>query len=207
MTKKKQTKKKIKNIPDLVIYTMQDVFKRISRFNLEPAFACTAILTFFVCKSLESTEFTIATVISFFVLWAVAIYWLEHSRITPKVWVDESWWWTLDGWQFEREVGLVFQRMGFKTRVTRGSGDGGVDIVMYKDGLKYIVQCKHYKRPLGPEAVRSLYGVKEIFDADRLVMVASSGLSPASTKFVDIYKDVYVAYNLQDIIKMSIRHR
>lgn len=207
MTKKKQAKKKIKNIPDLVIYTMQDVFKRIGRFNLEPAFACTAILTFFVCKSLGSAEFVIATVISFFVLWAVAIYWLEHSRIIPKVWVDESWWWTLDGWQFEREVGLVFQRMGFRTKVTRGSGDGGVDIVMYKGGLKYIVQCKHYRRPLGPEAVRSLYGVKEIFDADRLVMVASSGLSPASIKFIDIYKDVYVAYNLQDIIKMSIRHR
>ena len=204
MTEKKTKKKKIKSIQELIVYTIQDVFTRIGRFDLEPVFACTVILTFFIARSMYSFLQVMNVIIAFLAIWTVVIYWLEQSQVTPSRWCDETWWWTLDGWQFEREVGLVFKRMGYSTKVTRGSGDGGVDIIMHKNGLKYIVQCKHYKRPLGPEAVRSLYGVKEIFDADKLVMVASKGLTPASKEFIQLYKDVYIAYDLQDIIRMSI---
>lgn len=202
--KETEKKIKIKSGTEFLLYFVQDVLMRIGRFNLEPIFACTAVFTFFICKYIGSAHLAVYTFIAFLTIWTFVIYWLEQSQVTPKRWLNESWWRTLDGWQFEREVGLVFKRMGYRTEVTRGSGDGGVDIIMYKDGLKYIVQCKHYKRPLGPEAVRSLYGVKEIFKADRLVMVASSGLSPASKDFVELYGDVYAAYDLQDIIRMSV---
>ena len=201
----KQKKKKCKTLQEFAVYYIQDVFKRIGRFNLEPTFALNAVLVFITCRFIGSWVVTLYSFLGFLVVWAIFIHWLEQSWVVPARWYDESWWWTLDGWQFEREVGLVFKRMGYKVEVTRGSGDGGVDIIMYKDGLKYIVQCKHYKRPLGPEAVRSLYGVRELFHADRMVMVASKGLTPGSREFVEIYKDVYVAYDLQDIIRMSLK--
>lgn len=202
--KEKTKKVKIRSCSDLAVYYMQDLTVRMGRFKLEPAFACTLVLTLILCKILGDVTVSLYLLLLFMVAWTVIVYGLEQSQVTPTKWYDESWWWTLDGWQFEREVGMVFKRMGYRTEVTRGSGDGGVDIIMHKDGLKYIVQCKHYKRPLGPEAVRSLYGVKEVFNADRLVMVASSGVSPASEEFIRMYGDIYTAYDLQDIIRMSV---
>jgi restriction system protein len=47
-------------------------------------------------------------------------------------------------WQeFELLVGEAFRRKGFAVReIGRGGADGGVDLVLIKDGEKTLVQCK-----------------------------------------------------------------
>lgn len=123
-------------------------------------------------------------------------------RVNSAYWQQQAWWWTLDGWQFEHEVARVFRLNGFKATVTKGSGDGGVDIILKKDNYKAIVQCKHHQYPLSPEAVRALWGIKDDWGADEVIMVASSGLTSASVDFVR-NKPNYKVLNLNDIIRMS----
>lgn len=65
-------------------------------------------------------------------------------------------------WQeFEMLVGEAYRRKGY-TVVETGSGgaDGGVDLVLRKNGEKYLVQCKQWKAyKVGVSTVRELYGV------------------------------------------------
>lgn len=65
-------------------------------------------------------------------------------------------------WQeFELLVGEAFRIGGYSVSETGGGGaDGGVDLVLRKDGEKYLVQCKQWKAYMvGVSVIRELYGV------------------------------------------------
>ena len=65
-------------------------------------------------------------------------------------------------WQeFEMLVGEAFRRGGYAVTETGGGGaDGGVDLVLRKDGEKFLVQCKQWKAyKVGVTTIRELYGV------------------------------------------------
>lgn len=117
-------------------------------------------------------------------------------------WSQQAWWWSLDGWQFEQEVAKLFILQGYKATVTKGSCDGGVDIILKKDGYTAIVQCKHYQNPVPPEPIRALWGCKDDFGADKVILVASSGISQAGADFIS-NKPNFKVLNLDDIIRMS----
>ena len=63
--------------------------------------------------------------------------------------------------EFERLVGELFRRRGFKVTGFGGQGpDGGVDLGLSKDGERFLVQCKHWKKQqVGVTDVRQLYGI------------------------------------------------
>jgi len=69
---------------------------------------------------------------------------------------------TLDGisWQrFEKLVGEVFRRKGFKVTETPYGPDGGVDLILHKNNEKYLVQCKHWRaQKVGLPVVREFLG-------------------------------------------------
>src|SRR5437868_13060831 len=50
----------------------------------------------------------------------------------------------MPGRQFEHYVARLLEHQGFRTTVTKGSGDLGVDIIAHRDGQSYCVQCKRY---------------------------------------------------------------
>lgn len=65
-------------------------------------------------------------------------------------------------WQeFEILVGESFRRRGYAVAETGGGGaDGGIDLVLKKDGEKFLVQCKQWKAfKVGVATIRELYGV------------------------------------------------
>jgi hypothetical protein len=66
----------------------------------------------------------------------------------------------IDWYQFEKFVAWVYENRGF--RVTKKGGakpDGGIDLIIEKDGQKKAVQCKHWKgRDVGVKAVREFLG-------------------------------------------------
>lgn len=69
----------------------------------------------------------------------------------------------LDPFQFEHFVGHLLERIGYHARVTRRSGDSGVDIIAHKDVLGFEppiikVQCKQILSNIGQPEVAQLYG-------------------------------------------------
>lgn len=66
------------------------------------------------------------------------------------------------GWrQFELLVGEAFRRQGYSVEETGlGGPDGGVDLILRKDGCRTLVQCKQWKRQqVGVSVVREMFGL------------------------------------------------
>lgn len=66
----------------------------------------------------------------------------------------------IDWFQFEKLVALAYRKLGYN--VTRRGGanpDGGIDLVIEKDGQRLAVQCKQWKTwNVGVKAVREFLG-------------------------------------------------
>jgi hypothetical protein len=61
--------------------------------------------------------------------------------------------------KFEQEMARMFTALGYWTEVVGGVNDGGIDIVAYKDGKKYFIQCKKFIiREATPHDVRDFLG-------------------------------------------------
>lgn len=66
---------------------------------------------------------------------------------------------SLDPYDFERYVAALFRSKGYRVQLRGRSGDAGVDLMLtQRNGKRAIVQCKRYRRPIGPDIVRELYG-------------------------------------------------
>lgn len=170
-------------------------------------FIATAILagSNYIAYNLGNGDIFIITLLVTFI--AYCIFWgykfsYKSTRLNTALWKERQWWWTLDGWQFEQEVANVFRLNGYNAKVTKGSGDGGVDIILKKDGKTSIVQCKHYQSPVPPEPIRALWGCKDDFNADEVILVASSGITDMGARFVQ-NKPSFKVLNLDDIIIMG----
>lgn len=96
----------------------------------------------------------------------------------------------LDGmsWQqFERLVGEGFRLQGYRVVETGGGGaDGGIDLVLNKDGEKYLVQCKQWRAfRVGVEVVREFYGVMAAKGAAGGFVVTSGRFTDEASKFAE----------------------
>ena len=98
----------------------------------------------------------------------------------------------LNGHDFEYFCSDILKKNGFSNvRVTKGSGDFGVDILCSKDNLLYAIQCKKYASKVGSHAVQEVYSGKDYYNADVAVVLTNNYFTPAA---VDIAEqlDVYL---------------
>lgn len=87
--------------------------------------------------------------------------------------------------QFESMVGEAFRRGGYAVMENAVDGpDGGIDLVLRKDGAKFYVQCKQWKQTkVGVKAIRELYGVIAAGDAAGGFFVASGEYTEGARDF------------------------
>jgi restriction system protein len=87
--------------------------------------------------------------------------------------------------RFEDLLGEAYRRQGYKVEETLGGGaDGGVDLVLGRDGAVTIVQCKRWKgRPVPVQTVRELFGVLHDRGAVAAKLVATSRFTPEAIAF------------------------
>nr|WP_242699196.1 MULTISPECIES: restriction endonuclease [unclassified Delftia] len=87
--------------------------------------------------------------------------------------------------KFEMLVGEGFRRRGYSVKETGGGGpDGGVDLVLSKDGEKTLVQCKQWKAfKVGVSTVRELYGVMAADGAAAGFVVTSGRFTQEAVAF------------------------
>ena len=75
--------------------------------------------------------------------------------------------------EFEKLLCEAFRRQGYSVEHRGGVGpDGGIDLVLWRDGQKVLVQCKHWKYQSIPvQLVRELMGVVFSEGAQRGIFV------------------------------------
>lgn len=89
--------------------------------------------------------------------------------------------------QFEVYIAELFTALGYQTKVTGKSGDGGVDVEAVKDGLVHYIQCKKFitsKVPVG--AVRDFYGaIADRIDGGKAYFITTNVFTLEAERFAE----------------------
>lgn len=71
----------------------------------------------------------------------------------------------MEGHEFEYFCAEFLKKKGYNNiSVTQGSGDQGIDIIAFKDDVKYGIQCKCYSSDIGNKAVQEAYSGSRFYD-------------------------------------------
>lgn len=81
---------------------------------------------------------------------------------------------SLDGVQFERVLGRIFEQMGYEVQFTKVTGDQGADLLLSKAGEKKIVQAKRYKSSVSNSAVQEAVAAKAFYGYDHAAVVTNN---------------------------------
>jgi restriction system protein len=87
--------------------------------------------------------------------------------------------------QFEQLAGEAFRRQGYTIEETGlGGADGGIDLVLRKNGKTTLVQCKQWQnRQVGVKVVREMYGLLVHHKAASVKIVALGDYTPDAHRF------------------------
>ena len=77
--------------------------------------------------------------------------------------------------EFEDLLAEAYRRSGWRVTKTGSAGpDGGVDLIIERDGDRYLVQCKQWRNiKVGVRVVREMFGVMTAEGASGVVIVTS----------------------------------
>lgn len=81
----------------------------------------------------------------------------------------------MSGEQFEDYVKEILKKNGYRNvRLTKNTGDYGVDILANYKGVSYAIQCKLYSKPVGVAAVQQAYTGCEYYGCDEAIVVTNN---------------------------------
>ena len=105
--------------------------------------------------------------------------------------------------QFESIVGEAFRRRGYLAMENAANGaDEGIDLVLHKDGKKYFVQCKQWKKStIGVKPIRELFGVVSAHGAAGGIFVTSGTYTADAHAFAKSGIELIDGSELQEMIE------
>lgn len=85
----------------------------------------------------------------------------------------------MTGIDFENIAKELLEKNGFeKVNVTKASGDYGADVLAYKDGVKYAIQCKRYGSKVGTAAVQEVIAAVSMYKCHVGVVLTNNYFTP-----------------------------
>ena len=69
--------------------------------------------------------------------------------------------------------------------MTQCSSDFGVDVIAYKDEIKYAIQCKKYSSPVGIKAVQEVIGSKAMNDCHVAVVLTNNTFTKSAIELAE----------------------
>lgn len=80
----------------------------------------------------------------------------------------------MNGEQFERFIGDLFEKLGYKIIVTKISGDQGIDVIVEKKGIKTGIQCKRYTNKVSNSAIQEAVAGKAQYKLDKVMVITTN---------------------------------
>jgi restriction system protein len=93
----------------------------------------------------------------------------------------------LGGHAFEQAVADVMAGLGYRTKVTPGSGDMGVDVIACRGSRRIAVQVKRYSSPVGRRAVADAVAGMAPHRCSEAMVVTNSTFSPAAVHLAQLH--------------------
>jgi len=76
--------------------------------------------------------------------------------------------------EFEHHCADYLSQRGWRAGTTKGSGDQGVDVLASKSGVKVVLQCKKYSKPVGNKAAQEAHAAMAFAGAHRAAVVSNA---------------------------------
>lgn len=113
----------------------------------------------------------------------------------------------MTGLEYEKVVAQYLRQHGYKkVSVTQGSGDFGIDVIAYKHGHKYAVQCKYYTSAVSLSAVQEAVAGMAYYGCDRAMVVTNNTFTQAAKELAD-YNNVILLENIKSAgFKIQWKH-
>lgn len=106
-----------------------------------------------------------------------------HAATTEPL-DGQAWLRALDWRQFEDLVAAAYRQLGYTVLPTAPGVDGGIDLILTREGERVFVQCKHWKAwQVGAPVVRELFGLVVANRASRGIVVTSGTFSREALAF------------------------
>ena len=86
----------------------------------------------------------------------------------------------MTGEEFEQYLGILYTKAGYKVEFTPGTMDFGADLIITKNGVRYVVQAKRYRHQVGEAAVQQALSGKEYYKASLCLVVTNSSFTYAA---------------------------
>lgn len=88
--------------------------------------------------------------------------------------------------EFEKWVKAnIFEKEGWTVAETKTTGDGGIDLILTKNGERSIAQCKRYRNTVGEPLLRDFYGTIMGEGVSRGFFITTGLFSLSALKFVE----------------------
>jgi len=85
----------------------------------------------------------------------------------------------MTGLDFEKYIANLLTELGYEKVVTTpASGDFGIDVIAFKDEIKYGIQCKNYKEPLSNKCVQEAFSGKQYYNCHVGIVITNSTFTP-----------------------------
>ena len=84
---------------------------------------------------------------------------------------------SIDWFQFEKLVELAYRKSGYSVQRRGGANpDGGIDLILDRDGQRTAVQCKHWQKwKVGVKPVREFLGALKDSGIERGIFITLQG--------------------------------
>lgn len=96
--------------------------------------------------------------------------------------------------EYEHFVADLLKSMGWDAKLTKASGDQGVDIIAKKRELSVAIQCKLYSNPVGNAAVQEVIAGK-IFEKTQFAAVVTNNRFTTSAKKLAATSEVLLLHH------------
>lgn len=108
---------------------------------------------------------------------------INNSIINQQLEKRRTRWLKMDGITFEHEVANIYKKHGYDAKTTKATGEGGVDIRLWKEDEYSIVQCKNVCSQIDEPAVKKLVKTMKNEKAYKAILICSGGFTPKARLF------------------------
>ena len=114
--------------------------------------------------------------------------------------IKRDFWFSLDGRSFEKEIGKLYQRLGYNVKIRGGANDGGIDLEIDDNKNRIAIQCKAHRRAVGPGVIREFSGSMDHAHFDQGILICPSGFTRGVYQYTGGNRIKLI--NVDDLVKM-----
>lgn len=86
----------------------------------------------------------------------------------------------MSGFEFENFISDLFKKMGYTTRVTKSSGDQGIDVLASKNDYIVAIQAKCYSGIVGNHAIMEAVAGMRYYKANKCMVITNSSFTKSA---------------------------